>query len=264
MDNRPIANDSDKFREIRLGEEPAFYGWPDFAGMAELVTDQKFLPERGPPPQFLMQDHPEVEAPLALIGVAVGSTQVDFASSNFGQHSGMAFVGEVGAMAPITHPPQPVIPEGEPEKVGGKVIVVDPNTGNLTDFVSLNTNDISFRPVGIAFNEDENALYIASISKFHIRMEAPNGALLPEPTPWGYPMTGVVWKVTFTGETAAATTGAVFDNQTTIGNATTTKATEQEVDQFPDGAEEEETTTGTEEGTTTTSDGNGDDEEGNE
>lgn len=28
MDNRPIANDSDKFREIRLGEEPAFYGWP--------------------------------------------------------------------------------------------------------------------------------------------------------------------------------------------------------------------------------------------
>ncbi len=275
MDNRPIANDSDKFREIRLGEEPAFYGWPDFAGMAEPVTDQKFLPQRGPPPQFLMQEHPEVEAPLALIGVAVGSTQVDFASSNFGQHSGMAFVGEVGAMAPITHPPESVIPEGEPEKVGGKVIVVDPNTGNFTDFVSLNTNDISFRPVGIAFNEDENALYIASISKFHIRMEAPNGAPLPEPTPWGYPFTGVVWKVTFTGGPAAEAEEEqqalppLFGNQTTIGNATTTtttNATEQEVNQFQSGAEgggeEATTTTGIEEETTTTTtDGNGDEEE---
>lgn len=268
MDNRPIANDSDKFREIRLSEEPAFYGWPDFAGMAEPVTDQKFMPKRGPQPQFLMQEHPEVEAPRALIGVAVGSTQVDFASSNFGQHSGMAFVGEVGAMAPITHPPESVIPEEEPEKVGGKVIVVDPNTGNFTDFVSLNTNDISFRPVGIAFNEDENALYIASISKFHIRMEAPNGAPLPEPTPWGYPFTGVVWKVTFTDEAAAApTTGAaeadgeqippLLSNQTTIGNATTTTTP-------TNATEQEATTTGIEEEITTTNAGNGDEEEDDE
>jgi glucose/arabinose dehydrogenase len=220
MDNRPIDNDSDKFVEVPLGsDELPFFGWPDFAGDAEPVTDEKFKPERGPQPQFLIQNHPGVEKPLVLIGVAVGSTQVDFASSNFGEQSGMAFVGEIGNMAPITHLPESVIPEGEPEKVGGKVIAVDPETGNFTDFVSLNSNDISFRPVGIAFNEEENALYIASIGKFHIRMTAPNGASLPEPTPWGYLFTGVIWKIT--SETGAAETGtATVDNQTSVSNAT--------------------------------------------
>lgn len=129
-----------------------------------------------------------------------------------------AFVGEIGNMAPITHPPESVVPAGHPEKVGGKVIAVDPETGNFTDFVSLNTNNINFRPVGIAFNDDENSLYIASISKFHIRMMAPNGAPLPEPTPWGYPFTGVIWKVTHTGTTTAAEEGGqegLLINQTT-------------------------------------------------
>jgi hypothetical protein len=93
--------------------------------------------------------------------------------------------------------------------------------GNFSDFVSLNTNDISFRSsVGIAFNEEENALYIASIGKFHIRMTAPNGAPLPEPTPWGYPFTGVIWKVTAKETGAAAIEGEGNTTTTTITNET--------------------------------------------
>lgn len=221
MDNRPIANDSDKFVEVPLdNDELPFFGWPDFAGDAEPVTDEKFRPERGPQPQFLMQDHPEVEKPLALIGVAVGSTQVDFASGSFGEHSNMAFVGEIGSMAPVTHPTESVVPEEELEKVGGKVIVVDPETGLFTDFVSLSEDDISFRPVGIAFNDDDNALYIASIGKFHIRTAAPNGAELPEPTPWGYPYSGVVWKVTGTDADADAAIEQTTEDETLPSEAT--------------------------------------------
>jgi hypothetical protein len=39
--SRPIFNDTDKFHEIELGE-PAWYGWPDYAGNAEPVTDDRF------------------------------------------------------------------------------------------------------------------------------------------------------------------------------------------------------------------------------
>jgi hypothetical protein len=69
--------------------------------------------------------------------------------------------------------------------------------GNHSDFVSLNTPDTSFRPVGIAFNQDESALYIASIGKVEVRTTLPNnGITLPEPVPWYYPNTGVIWKIT--------------------------------------------------------------------
>ena len=64
--SRPIANDNDKFYEILLNET-AFYGWPDFFGNGEPVTDPKYQSERNNKPlQFLMQDHPPLIKPLAL------------------------------------------------------------------------------------------------------------------------------------------------------------------------------------------------------
>ena len=69
----------------------------------------------------------------------------------------------------------------------------------LLVFVSLNTPDSSFRPIGIAFNQNEDALYIASIGKVEVRTTLPNNnnsIQLPEPVPWYYPNTGVIWKVT--------------------------------------------------------------------
>jgi hypothetical protein len=41
-----------------------------------------------------------------------------------------------------------------------------------------------------------SALYIASIGKVEVRMTLPNsGIMLPEPVPWYYPNTGVIWKI---------------------------------------------------------------------
>jgi hypothetical protein len=54
------------------------------------------------------------------------------------------------------------------------------------------------RPVGIAFNQNEDALYIASIGKVEVRTTLPNNndIQLPEPVPWYYPNTGAIWKIT--------------------------------------------------------------------
>lgn len=228
-------NDSDKFREIKLDELGSFHGWSDFAGNAEPITDPKFKPVRGPQPQFLMQDHPAVEKPLSLIGDAIGATQVDFSNgSKFGLQD-MAFIGEHGTLSPSTHHPMSVTPANnattKEEIVGQKVIMLDIENGNYSDFVSLDKPDLSFRPVGIAFNQDEGVLYIASIGKGEIRKTMPNGTPLPTPVPWYYPHTGVIWKVVksdiaSTGNgnitTISANTDAAINNMTTTSTADAT------------------------------------------
>ena len=62
----------------------------------------------------------------------------------------------------------------------------------------LDKPDTSFRPVGIAFNKNENALDVTSIGKVEIRITLPNhdNIELSEPSPWFYPNTGIIWKVT--------------------------------------------------------------------
>ncbi len=204
--SRPIANDNDKFHEINLNET-AFFGWPDYFGNAEPVTDSKFKSQTGDQSlQFLMANHPPVEKPLSLIDKYAGVTQFDFSTNNNFGYEGMAFAGEIGIMAPITHPltTENIIDQLAPsqlkdqqEIVGQKVIVLDPTNGNHSNFVSLKNPDANFRPVGIEFDERDNgALYIISIGKIELRNELPNGTPLPLPLAWAYPYTGAIWKVT--------------------------------------------------------------------
>jgi glucose/arabinose dehydrogenase len=221
---RPIKNDDDKFQEIRLNAtEPPFYGWPDFFGNAEPVTDPKFQSPRanGTQLQFLMQNHPEVEKPLALIDLAAATTGVQFPGQEFGLE-GKALVGEFGTMAPTTHSPQGAIQQALEGRtiIGQKVIALDLNTGNYTDFVSLNAPDLSFRPVGLTYNQDENALYLVTIGKAEIKVQLPSGEALPYPIPWAYPFTGAVWKITMTDTGAAQTETGTVSNQTSVSNAT--------------------------------------------
>jgi hypothetical protein len=110
----------------------------------------------------------------------------------------MAFIAEFGIMAPITHLPGTIKNPEERGIVGQKVVTLDPQTKNYSDFISLKTPDTSFRPVGIAFNKIEDALYIASIGKVEVRTTLPNNnsIQLPEPVPWYYPNTGAIWKMT--------------------------------------------------------------------
>ena len=213
--SRPIANDTEKIYTIDISSSSSpsssnsshlgkFYGWPDFFGNAEPVTDPKFQSRGSEKPlQFIMQNHPPVEKPLVELEVGSALAQVDFSSSynntnDFGFRD-MAFIAEFGIMVPISHLPWSIKNQNQ-GIVGQKVVALNPQNKSYNDFISIDKPDTSFRPVGIEFNKNENALYITSIGKVEVRTTSPNNNSieLSEPLPWYYPNTGIIWKVTKT------------------------------------------------------------------
>jgi glucose/arabinose dehydrogenase len=212
--SRRIGNDTDKIYSIDLSNSSTmkFLGWPDYFGNGEPVTDNKFVSESARsdnnPLQFLLQSHPPVdEKPLTLLEEGIAVTQVAVSNStNFG-FKGNAFIAEFGTMAPLIHPfaqiTQPM-PGIEPGIVGQKVVMLDPSTGNHSDFLSLKDIDKTFRPVGVKFDLKGDALYVVSIGKTEVRSNVPvsnltSSGLYPFATvhamPWPYANTGVVWKI---------------------------------------------------------------------
>jgi glucose/arabinose dehydrogenase len=211
--SRRVGNDTDKIYSLDLSNSSAqFLGWPDYFGNGEPVTDNKFVSESARadnnPLQFLLQSLPPVEKPLTLLEEGVAVTQIAVSNStNFG-FKGNAFITEFGTMAPLIHPfaqlTQPM-PGIQPSIVGQKVVMLDPNTGNHSDFLSLKSIDKSFRPVGVKFDLKGDALYVVSIGKTEVRTDVPvsnltSSGLYPFATihamPWAFANTGVVWKIT--------------------------------------------------------------------
>ena len=201
--SRPIVNDWDKFYEVKLNGT-LFYGWPDFFGNAQPVTDPNFqwhvdticiTPNTclDKPLGFLMQNHPPVEKPLALFEPPhTAVMQMAFANKSFG-FGGEAFVAEVGAHGV--------------RGVGQSVVRVNINDNKTTisDFLTLKNpteaNSTTFRPIGVEFSPNGTALYVVDWGNL---LEPPSGG----PT---IPNTGVVWKIM-----------PVAGNQTSV--ATTTSA----------------------------------------
>lgn len=68
-------------------------------------------------------------------------------------------------MVPISHLPAK---RHSDEIIGQKVLMLNLQTNKYTDLIILNGSDTSFRPVGIAFNQNEGALYVASIGKVEV------------------------------------------------------------------------------------------------
>jgi glucose/arabinose dehydrogenase len=184
--NRPIANDNDKLYDVKLNET-AFYGWPDFFGNAEPVTDPKFISPRGgdKPLQFLMQNHPTVEKPFALFEpLHASGIQLAFANESFG-FPGEAFVGQMGTDAPIS---RPLPPPGE--IIGQNIVHVNIDNKTITDFLTLKNTTTSFRPTDVVFGQNGNALYVVDWGNLSFSENPPTT-----------PKTGVVWKITQTTTT---------------------------------------------------------------
>lgn len=179
-----------------------------------------------------MASHPPLQKPLGLlppVGVAV--TQIAISNSTKFGFKDMAFIGEFGTAAPLIHPfadSTQKLPGFPTTITGQKVVMVNPNTGNATDFISLKHPDPSFRPVGVKFNLQGDAMYVVSFGKTEIREGIPgSGAgLYPfgsiHATVWAYPNTGVVWKVTKIGSGTNTMSGSngtkpaiTFQNGTT-------------------------------------------------
>jgi glucose/arabinose dehydrogenase len=230
--SRRVANDSDKVYTVDISN-PAnlgkFLGWPDFFGDAKPVTDPQFNSESQPfrePLQFLMLNHPPVQKPLSLIGEGVAATQAAFSNSGTFGYNGMAFIGEFGTAAPLIHPFAQVttpLPGIKPNITGQKVVMLDPKTGNYSDFLSLSKPDRSFHPVGVKFDLKGDSMYVTSYGKVEIRTSNPAGlsgtdhlafgaGLYPFATihamVWPYANTGVVWKISKVNTNTNTTTTA--------------------------------------------------------
>src|SRR5918911_848528 len=190
---RPITNDTDNVYTFDLstasstGNRTLWYGWPDFYGNGEPVTDAKFGMSKNliHPHQFLIQNHPQVTKPFTQLGVGPGVTQLAYINSTAFMQTPALLAGEFGIAVPINHD---IRVNGK--IIGQKIVSVNPTNGNITDFLSLKAPDPSFRPVALAFNDKENALYITSIGKVEIRITTPNGGQLPMSVVWPYPFTG--------------------------------------------------------------------------
>jgi glucose/arabinose dehydrogenase len=231
---RPITNDTDNIYSFNIKNSGTtnnitWYGWPDFYGNGEPVTDHKFGISKNltQPLQFLIKNHPPLTKPFTTVGVGPGVTQAAFVDNKsfIGGEKPKIFLGEFGIAIPINHllPPLDSSSKVRAGLPGQKVIAIDPQIGNSTDFISLKKPNLNFRPVGVKFNEKEGALYIIDFGKAEIRSILPNGTPLPMPVVWPYANSGVVWKVTKTGTTTPAppTTAATASS---ITNATTTQS----------------------------------------
>jgi len=182
--SRPIANDKDKIYEIKLNNT-AFYGYPDFVGNAEPVTDPKFNSSRSDKPlQFLMQDHPPIEKPLTLLERAhTAALQLAFSKQKFG-FNGDGFVAQFGTHAPHTGPEL-----NTSEVIGQDIVRVNVDNGTIIPFMTLYEKSPLFHPVDVVFSNDDTSLYVVDWGKFE-----------HEKSPSTYANTGIIWKITPTSE----------------------------------------------------------------
>jgi hypothetical protein len=152
VESRPIANDFDDLFTLTTGGTAEFFGWPDFFhdpkdGSVLPVTDPLFaqgeLPI--PPPGFVLDEafrnSLEVQPAVAQFELHSSANKFDFSpNAHFGAE-GNLFVAETGSFVPVT---------GAQAFVGYKVVQVDPDIGQVSDFI-VNTGDTPeeiFEPTG--------------------------------------------------------------------------------------------------------------------
>lgn len=152
VESRPIANDYDDLYTLETGGAVEFFGFPDFFhdpedGSVLPVTDPLFAQGELPitPPGFVLDEEfrnsLDVEPAVAQFELHSSANKFDFSpSARFGSE-GNLFVAETGSFVPVT---------GAQAFVGYKVVQVDPETGQVSDFI-VNTGDTPeeiFEPTG--------------------------------------------------------------------------------------------------------------------
>ncbi|WP_219418647.1 PQQ-dependent sugar dehydrogenase [Pseudonocardia nigra] len=103
--SRPIGDAPDLLFEVRAG---CWYGWPDYVGGVP-VTDERFRPERGPHPSFVLADHEALPPPqpaLLAFPPHVAAVKFDLAPPGSAL-CGSLLVALFGDEAPMTAPRGP-------------------------------------------------------------------------------------------------------------------------------------------------------------
>jgi len=213
--SRSVQDQWDATYRIREG---AWYGWPDFSATLEPVTSPKFsVPDTLQAPVFIngeMQskdlgfviDHaasgltpPDRSLVAGLHGWNSSPSMLDVAPDSWGELAGHLFVAEWGDLAPPTNPLRAM-------PIGYQISRLDPRTGRVEPFVrNAKPGPASAqgamgmgmeRPFDVKFGPD-GAMYIAD---YGIALINPARAAEGKPPYEFPPNTGVVWKVTRTGD----------------------------------------------------------------
>lgn len=183
--SRPIANAPDEFQLINDG---VWYGWPDYAG-GEPVTSERFKPEGGTQPEFLLTSHPSLP-PKPFASFPPDSTIIGFEFnpySSFGKVNDI-YICEFGSINPGTYTDLSL----QYPSAGHKISKINVFTGSVSTFAinksgfsSAITKEGGFvRPADIAFGPDE-AMYVVDMGTNE--RDNPNIFI---------PNTGVIWKIT--------------------------------------------------------------------
>ncbi len=155
--SRPVGNIPDLLFEVR---PDIWYGWPDFVG-GDPVTDERYVPTRGPRPSFVLANHdelPPVAQPLLRFPPHACAVKFDLAPESLPHWGGQLFVALFGDEAPMTAP--------EGERAGRAVARVDMSDWSLHELVSAPLS----RPIDVKFGPD-GALYILDFGRFEMTGE---------------------------------------------------------------------------------------------
>jgi glucose/arabinose dehydrogenase len=188
--SRPIANAPEK---LWLVKQDAWYGWPDFVGGIP-VTDPRFMPQKGPAPQFLLKDHPPAEKPLMTLEPHSSITQIAFSPGGEFGFEGQMFLASSGDQSPFTAADKEL-------RAGYWVKRIDPASAKAEMFFrtrpdALGPKGLEYvvtagpkRLVDLQFSPKGDALYVVDIGPLHFVA----GVEGPQPLP--FPNTGVVWRI---------------------------------------------------------------------
>lgn len=206
---RPVNDYMDASLRIHEGK---WYGIPDFSANREPLTDPRFeSPDSLQPEVFIggesigkglgfVIDHqasgltpPDPSVVLGKHEFNSSPSLLDVAPRSWGNRADHVFIAEWGDLAPPTNPLR-----GETPAIGYRVVEVDPNTGNLTNFAAnfgggpasnqgMQGQGLE-RPFDVKFGPDD-AMYIVDYGVVEIDMsQAP---------PYKYiENTGSIWKIT--------------------------------------------------------------------
>lgn len=169
--SRPVGNVPDMLFEVRHG---AWYGWPDFIG-GEPITSERFLPQRGPRPTFILANHDELplpEKPLLRFPSHAAAVKFDVAPPILKEQA--LYVAFFGDEVPMTASPGP--------RVGRSVVRVDLNDWSMQTIVEAPLA----RPIDVRFHPLDHALYILDFGQFE--MHAEHGVV-------AIPRSGGLWRL---------------------------------------------------------------------
>ena len=153
--SRPVANAPDLLFEIQAG---AWYGWPDYIG-GEPITDPRFTPETGAPPQFVLANHeslPPPARPLLLFPPHACAVKFDVIPDGCGPWAGHLLIALFGDERPMTAPAGP--------RAGRAMGRIDPSCWTMHPHVDGGLH----RPIDVRCRRQDRSAYIVDFGEFEI------------------------------------------------------------------------------------------------